>query len=133
MATPDRQDAELHSRLARALGAGYEVRRLVGHGGFATVFAALDTQLQRDVAIKVLRPELGADPTMRERFRREAEAVARLRHPHIVPIYAVGEGEGLAWYVMPLVKGDSLRARLDREGRLPAAEARRILLEAAGA
>jgi len=133
MATPDRQDAELHARLARALGAGYEVRRLVGHGGFATVYAALDTQLKRDVAIKVLRPELGAEPTMRERFRREAEAVARLRHPHIVPIYAVGEGEGLAWYIMPLITGESLRARLERENRLPTALVRRMLIEAAEA
>ena len=123
----------LDARVARALGPGYELRRLIGQGGFATVYAALDTQLKREVAVKVLRPELGAEPVMRERFRREAEAVARLRHPHIVPIYAVGEGEGLVWYVMPLITGESLRARLGRESRLPVALVRRILLEASEA
>jgi len=123
----------LDARLERALGGGYEVRRLIGHGGFATVYSAFDTQLKRDVAIKVLRPELATEPVMRERFRREAEAVARLRHPNIVPIYAVGEGDGLAWYVMPLVTGESLRARLEREGRLPVALASRFLIEAVGA
>jgi len=120
----------LDARLERALGGGYEVRRLIGHGGFATVYSAFDTQLKRDVAIKVLRPELATEPVMRARFRREAEAVARLRHPNIVPIYAVGEGDGLVWYVMPLVTGESLRARLEREGRLPVALASRFLIEA---
>ncbi len=123
----------LDARLARALGGGYELRRLIGRGGFATVYSAIDTQLKRDVAIKVLRPELAREPVMRERFRREAEAVARLRHPNIVPIYAVGEGDGLAWYVMPLVAGESLRARLERETRLPVDLASRFLIEAAGA
>src|SRR5881628_3174511 len=126
-------DTEFAGRLARALGTGYELREPLGRGGFAVVYAALDLALKRDVAIKVLRPELAAEPVMRQRFRREAEAVARLRHPHIVPIYAVGEGEGLAWYVMPLVTGESLRARLERENRLPTALVRRILIEAAEA
>jgi tRNA A-37 threonylcarbamoyl transferase component Bud32 len=132
MTTPDVHDPALHARLARALGAGYELRDRLGYGGFAEVYAALDLQLKRDVAVKVLRPDL-AGQVVRERFRREAEAVARVRHPHIVPIYAVGEGEGLAWYVMPRLTGGSLRARLDREGRLPAAEVRRVLLASASA
>src|SRR6185295_651460 len=132
MATPSVNDPDFHPRLARALGAVYELGDRLGFGGFAQVYAAVDTQLKRDVAVKVLRPEL-AGAVVRERFRREAETVARVRHPNIVPIYSVGEGEGLAWYVMPRVTGGSLRARLDREGRLPAAEVRRVLLESASA
>jgi tRNA A-37 threonylcarbamoyl transferase component Bud32 len=127
------RDDELQSRLAPALGASYELRGLVGRGGFAVVYAAVDAALKRDVAIKVLRPELAADSGMRQRFRREAEAVARLRHPHIVPIYSVGEGEGLVWYVMPLVGGPSLKVYLEQVGRLPIADARRMLSEAATA
>ena len=132
MTTPRADHQDFHTRLARALGPGYELRERLGFGGFAEVYAALDTQLKRDVAVKVLRPEL-AGAVVRERFRREAEAVARVRHPHIVPIYAVGEGDGLAWYVMPRLTGGSLRARLDREGRFAAAEVRRVLLECASA
>jgi len=126
-------DADLQGRLARGLGEAYEVRGLLGRGGFAVVFAALDVGLKRDVAVKVLRPELAADALMRQRFRREAEAVARLRHPHIVPIYSVGEGEGLVWYVMPLIGGPSLKTHLERVGRLAIADARRMLSEAAEA
>jgi hypothetical protein len=126
-------DAELHARLARGLGDGYELRDLLGRGGFALVYAALERGLKRDVAVKVLRPELAAEPVMRQRFRREAEAVARLRHPHIVPIYSVGEDEGLVWYVMPLVGGPSLKVHLERVGRIPIADARRMLHEAAAA
>ena len=138
MGPHDPQEAALHARLARALGHGYELRSQLGRGGFAIVYAAFETRLKREVAIKVLRPELGADPAMRQRFRREAEAVARLRHPHIVPIYTVGEEEeeGLAWYVMPLIAGPSLRARLEQAGKgggLPVAEVRRVLVEAAAA
>jgi tRNA A-37 threonylcarbamoyl transferase component Bud32 len=123
-------DAELQARVARGLGHGYELRGMLGRGGFAVVFAAFDEALKRDVAVKVLRPELAAEAVMRQRFRREAEAVARLRHPHIVPIYSVGEGEGLVWYVMPLVDGPSLKAHLERLGRLPVVDVRRILSEA---
>src|SRR6058998_1343041 len=126
-------DAEFQSRLARGLGDTYELREPLGRGGFAVVYAALDVGLKRDVAIKVLRPELAAEPVMRQRFRREAEAVARLRHPHIVPIYSVGEGEGLVWYVMPLIAGPSLKIRLERGGRLAVDDARRMLSEAAAA
>ena len=81
MTTPRADHQDFHTRLARALGPGYELRERLGFGGFAEVYAALDTQLKRDVAVKVLRPEL-AGAVVRERFRREAEAVARVRHPH---------------------------------------------------
>ena len=132
MTANDHHDADLRARLTRALGAGYDLGGRIGYGGFAQVYAAVDTQLKREVAVKVLKPELAGD-VVRERFRREAEAVARVRHSHIVPIYAVGEGEGLAWYVMPRLTGGSLRARLDRDGRLPAPDVRRVLLESASA
>jgi len=126
-----KSDDDLQSRLRRALGDAYEVRGLLGRGGFAAVYSAIEVGLKRDVAVKVLRPELAVDPAMRQRFRREAEAVARLRHPHIVPIYSVGEDKGLAWYVMPLIVGPSLKQHLEKIGRLPIADARRMLLEAA--
>jgi len=121
------------AEVQRALGAAFEVRQLIGQGGFGEVWAATDVRLKRDVAVKVLREELVASPALLERFRREAEAAAKLRHPNVVPIYQVGEAEGLVFFVMPLIKGESLRARLEREGRLDVAEAVRILLEAAGA
>ena len=124
---------DLHERLARALGAGYALEGELGHGGFAMVFAARDRQLDRDVAVKVLRPELAGMPDLRTRFRREAEAAARLRHPHLLPIYSVGEDDELVYFVMPRVQGESLKARLARERRLAIDVARRILIEAAGA
>ena len=133
MSAPLDRDLELERRLQEALGPGFVLERAIGQGGFALVYAARDVGLNRSVAVKVLRPELAGAAAVRERFRREAEAMARLRHPHVIPVYAVGEGGGLAWYVMPLVTGGSLRARLDREPRLPVGEARRILLECAAA
>ncbi len=111
---------------------GYDVRGLIGRGGFAEVYAAWDPMLKREVALKVLRSELDA-PAFRERFRREAEAVAGLRHPHIIPIHAVGEDREFAWFAMPLIHGESLRARLERSSPLPIGEARRIFTEIAEA
>jgi dienelactone hydrolase len=119
--------------LAEALGGDYEIRRLVGRGGFAEVWSAFDRALQRMVAVKVLHPGLAVSSPVLERFEREARAVAQLRHPGIIPIYAVGRREGLAYFVMPLVAGESLRARLSREGAPPTEEALRILREAAAA
>ena len=113
-----------------ALGANLEVRSLIGRGGFGEVWAALDVQLGREVAVKVLRPEVGNDPGFRKRFRREARAVARLRHPGIVPIYHVGESGGMVWFIMPLVEGITLRAALAAPGGLSRDEAVRILIEA---
>jgi len=119
-------------RLTQALGDAFALGRLLGRGGFADVYEAQDVRLKRPVAIKVLRPDV-ASPSLIARFRREAEAAAQLRHPHIVPIYSVGEAAGIAWIVMPLIEGESLRQRLDREGALPVAEAWRIAREVAGA
>ncbi|MEO5826246.1 MAG: serine/threonine-protein kinase [Gemmatimonadales bacterium] len=123
--------AELRKKLQRALGPGYELGDRIGAGGFAEVFKARDLRLKRDLAVKVLRPELGLTPGMVERFRREAETIATLRHPNIVPIYDVGEGDGLAFLIMPFIAGESLRAYIDREGAMPVADVRRILREAA--
>jgi Tol biopolymer transport system component len=127
------QTAEQQRRIQAALGPDYDVQRRIGSGGFAEVWAAFDRRLQRTVAVKVLHPDLVATHALLERFQREAQAVAKLRHPGVIPIYAVGEYEGLAYYIMPLVEGESLRERLSREGALPPDEVRRILRETAAA
>ncbi|MEP6590822.1 MAG: protein kinase [Gemmatimonadota bacterium] len=121
----------LRSKLQRALGPGYELQDRIGAGGFAEVFKARDLRLKRDLAVKVLRPDLGLSPDLLQRFRREAETIAALRHPNIVPVYDVGEAEGLAYIIMPMIQGESLRAILDRDGAMPIPEVRRILREAA--
>src|SRR5438094_35962 len=94
-------------RLARALGSKYEVRRLVGRGGFAEVYELWDKDLDRRLACKVLHPEIAWTPGMLARFRQEAKALARLQHPSILPIHFTGDGEGLVYYVMPFVEGRS--------------------------
>ncbi len=121
---------EMRHRIQAALGDGFEVRRRIGRGGFGEVWEALDLKLGRSVAVKVLRPELTASASFRERFRREARSVAKLRHPGVVPIYHVGEAGGLVYFIMPLVEGSTLKTALEREGRLTAGEATRILTEA---
>ena len=122
----------LAERLQQALGASCILGAPLGEGGFGVVYAARDLRLARDVAVKVLRPELAA-PVLRERFRREAEAIAGLRHPGVIAIHDVGEREDLCWFVMPLIQGRTLRVRLEAEGRLPVGEARRVLEEVAAA
>lgn len=124
---------DTRKRLEKALGSHFQVGALVGRGGFAEVFAVRDLRLKRDVAVKVLSPELVVNQAMLARFRREAEAVAALRHPSIVPIYDIGESGGIAYIMMPLIQGDTLRKRLDLEGRFPFNETRRILSEVSGA
>jgi hypothetical protein len=121
------------ANLQRALGPAFEVRQPVGRGGFGEVWSVFDTQLSRTVAVKVLRPELSSSGEFRERFRREARAVAQLRHPGIVPIYHVGEADGFVYFIMPLVEGITLTAALRQDGGLTVSEAVRILVEAAGA
>jgi serine/threonine-protein kinase len=121
------------ARLRKALGPNYELGRLIGRGGFAEVFLVHDKRLKRDLALKALRPDLLISDQLLARFRREAETVAALRHPHIVPIYDIGEAEGIAYILMPYIQGESLRALLLREGPRPTREATRILLEAAAA
>ena len=126
-------DTEHRERLQRAVGDGYELRELIGSGGFGSVYAARDVRLEREVAIKALRPDVFLASTLIKRFEREAQAVAKLRHPNIIPIYSIGEGEGLAYFVMPRIKGESLRAILEREGKLSVDETCRILKGSASA
>jgi eukaryotic-like serine/threonine-protein kinase len=121
------------ARLQEALGDGLKIRRLLGRGGFAEVWAAFDVRLKREVAVKTLRYDLVISDSLLERFQREAEAVAKLRHPNIIPIYEVGEGKGVAYFVMPMIEGESLGEALDREGTLSIDEACRVLREVAGA
>jgi protein kinase-like protein len=113
-------------RLARALGPKYEVKRLVGRGGFAEVYELWDRDLDRRLACKVLHPEIAWTPGMLTRFRQEAKALARLQHPAILPIHFTGDGEGLVFYVMPFVEGESLADALRRRGPYPVDEALKI-------
>jgi serine/threonine-protein kinase len=127
-------DRSLAGRLGTALGDAYSVEGEIGRGGMGVVFNARDERLKRRVAIKVLPPELAFRDEIRLRFLREAETAARLSHPHIVPIHSVGEGpDGLVYFVMAFVDGESLAQRLKRRSRLPAEEARRIMVETADA
>jgi hypothetical protein len=128
----DPSDA-LRTALEKALGFQYVVLRLLGRGGMGAVYLARELALDREVAIKVLPPERGADEEGHARFRREARTAARLSHPHIVPLLTFGEVAGLAYYVMHYVRGESLAARLGREGRLAPEETARILAEIADA
>lgn len=120
--------AELLARLSAALSDRYGIERELGHGGMAVVFLARDLKHHRAVAVKVLRPELAA-AVGPERFLREIEIAAQLTHPHILPLHDSGEADGLLFYVMPYVAGESLRDRLARERQLPVEEALRITRE----
>jgi tetratricopeptide (TPR) repeat protein len=119
-------------RLRVALAGRYEVDREIGRGGMACVYRAHDRQHDRDVALKVLRPELAATLGI-ERFLREIRIEARLQHPHILPLYDSGTADGLLYYVMPYVEGETLRDRIRREKQLPVGEAVRIAREIAEA
>ncbi|HUG93010.1 MAG TPA: serine/threonine-protein kinase, partial [Planctomycetaceae bacterium] len=110
---------------------GYGVLELLGAGGMGLVFLAEDRQLQRRVALKVMKPQLAAEARSRQRFLREARAAAAVEHEHVIAIYQVGEGRGVPYLAMPLLAGEALHARLRREGRLPAAEIVRIGRETA--
>jgi eukaryotic-like serine/threonine-protein kinase len=119
-------------RLTAALADRYRVERELGAGGMATVFLAHDLRHERQVAIKVLHPDLGA-ALGAERFLAEIKVTAKLQHPHILGLIDSGAAEGLLFYVMPFVAGETLRARLQREGQLPVADAVRLASEVAGA
>ena len=119
-------------QLGRALAGRYEIERELGAGGMATVFLARDVRHGRQVAIKVLRPDL-AERLGAERFLRETQTTATLHHPNIVPLYDSGEAEGLLYYVMPYVEGETLRDRLRREGQLAVTDAVSIACDVADA
>jgi len=118
------------TRLSTALADRYRVVRELGHGGMATVYLARDLRHERDVAIKVLHPDLGA-AIGPERFLREIRVAASLHHPNILPLYDSGEADGTLYYVMPVAGEESLRGRLMRDGALPLGEAVRLAREVA--
>ncbi len=115
-------------RLAAALADRYRIERELGAGGMATVYLAHDLKHEREVAIKVLREDLSASLGA-GRFLREIKIAAQLQHPHILPLLDSGEADGFLFFVMPYIKGQSLRERIDREGELPVHEAVRLLTE----
>ena len=119
-------------RLKAALADRYPIERELGHGGMATVYLAHDVKHGRHVAIKVLSPELAA-MLGAERFLREIEIAAKLSHPHILPLYDSGQVDGLLYYVMPHIAGESLRDRLNREQQLSINEAVRFAQQVAAA
>jgi len=123
---------EITSRLSTALADHYKIEREIGSGGMALVYLAEDLKLHRQVAIKVLRPELavslGAD-----RFVQEIEVTAKLQHPQILPLYEAGEADEFLYYVMPYVEGETLRDRLTRDGKLSLDDALKITDDVAAA
>jgi serine/threonine-protein kinase len=126
------QNSPILSRLVAAIGDRYRIERELGAGGMATVYLARDLKHDRNVAVKVLRPELAA-VIGAERFLAEIKTTANLQHPHILPLHDSGSVDGILFYVMPYVEGESLRDRLDREHQLPINDAIRLATEVAGA
>jgi serine/threonine protein kinase len=123
----------LRERVAAALRHQYQLEDEIGRGGMAVVYRARDLRLERLVAIKVLPPELALDPALGARFTREAQTAAQLAHAHIVPIFDVGERDGIAYFVMALVDGGNLAQRLEHQPRRAVDEVRRLLCETADA
>ncbi|MFI5311212.1 MAG: protein kinase, partial [Gemmatimonadales bacterium] len=123
---------EDRGRLPAVLGGAYRITREVGRGGMATVYLAWDLRHERNVAVKVFRPDL-AMALGPDRFLAEIKTTARLQHPHILALHDSGTDEGFLYYVMPYVEGESLRHRLEREKQLPVDEAVRIGCEVASA
>ncbi|MEO8576613.1 MAG: serine/threonine-protein kinase [Gemmatimonadales bacterium] len=119
---------DLLNRLKTMFADSFQIDREMKGGGMSRLFVARDLELRRTVVIKILPPDL-TSPMMLARFRRESEVTARLQHPHILPVISAGVREGLAYYVMPFFDGESLRARLKREGPLPVADCVKILGE----
>ncbi len=131
--SPRSQDEATALALLRdALAGRYTIEHDIGRGGMALVYLARDVRLNREVAVKLLRPEIAATLGA-ERFLREIETTARLTHPNILPLLDSGEAQGLLYFVMPFVTGETLRDRLDREHRFTQAEAVRIAFEVADA
>jgi len=127
-----RMPPTIADQLGSALAGRYVLERELGAGGMATVWLARDLRHDRSVALKVLRPELTA-VLGAERFLDEIRLTARLDHPHILTLIDSGEADGLLFYVLPYVRGESLRARLDHEKQLPLDEAVRLVRQVASA
>jgi serine/threonine-protein kinase len=124
--------SDILDRLGAALADRYTIERELGAGGMATVYLAQDLKHDRQVAIKVLKPELAA-VLGADRFVVEIKTTAALQHPHILPLFDSGENDGFLWYAMPYIQGETLRAKLDRETQLGVDEAVRITREVADA
>jgi serine/threonine protein kinase len=133
VATESEDGRHWEKRLRRALGDDYELLALLGAGGYGRVYRVRDLHLEREVALKVLHPNLTADPAVVERFRREAQLAARLNHPNIVNIYDIGGRSGLLWYTMELVNGPNVAQLVEKEGPLPVDQVVRLLREALSA
>ena len=130
---PDHHVDLLRERAAAALSRQYRIEDEIGRGGMSVVFRARDLRLERDVAIKVLPPELAHDQAVGSRFTREAQTSAQLSHAHIVPIHDVGERDGIAYFVMALVAGGNLAQRLEHQPLRSIDEVRRLLCETSDA
>ncbi len=124
--------SDLRRALENSLSDSYTFERELGAGGMSRVFLAEDRALQRQVVLKVLKEDMAAGVSF-DRFRREIQLAAKLQHPHIVPLLSAGEVSGTPYFTMPFIDGESLRARLEREGELPVPEALRILRHVAAA
>ena len=131
--TQTTSDFELRTQVSRALAANYELEEEIGRGGMGIVYRARDRRLKRDVAVKLLPPELAYRSDIRSRFLREAETAAQLGHPNIVPIFSVGEDEKVVYFIMAYVQGDNLAKILHNHGPLDPEEARRIIRDVADA
>ena len=131
-AEPAAQGDTVRTALEAKLQAQYRLVRLLGRGGMGSVYLARDLTLDREVAIKVVKTGSPAQE-LHDRLRREARTAARLSHPNIVPLHAFGEVEGMPYFVMGYVRGESLATRLRRDGKLPEEDARRILADLAEA
>ncbi|MEX2154605.1 MAG: protein kinase [Gemmatimonadaceae bacterium] len=118
--------SDLQERLQATLGGAYRIERELGGGGMSRVYLAEDSELGRKIVIKVLPPELAAGLNV-ERFRREIQLAAKLQHPHIVPLLAAGARDGLLYFTMPFITGESLRTRVTRQHELPIHDAVRVL------
>jgi eukaryotic-like serine/threonine-protein kinase len=128
MASTERRLTDLREQLEKTLGDSYAIERELGGAGMSRVFVAHETTLDRKVVIKVLPSELAVAVSV-ERFKREIQVAAKLQHPNIVPVLTSGVSDGLPYYTMPFVEGESLRSRLRREGELPVADALTILCD----
>lgn len=120
-------------KLRRALGDDYELLSMIGSGGFGRVYRVRDLHLEREVALKVLHPHFTADPAVVERFRREAQLAARIRHPNIVDIYDIAGRSGLLWYTMEFVDGPNLAQKVERDGPMAPDDLQRLMREALAA
>jgi len=129
---PQLTPTDLRRTLETSLGDTYTFDRELGGGGMSRVFVAMDRTLERQVVVKVLKHDAAAGVSF-DRFRREIQLAAKLQHPHIVPLLASGEVAGTPYFTMPFIEGESLRARLARDGELPVPEALRVLRQVAAA